>query len=84
MVQGNKPVFKHRCCRGGIWAHGLAGGVCRRRNGFVTRVVLGDELPTDVDADFINCLIIYLLYMEPVVDHMGVVEDLSGNEHHRR
>lgn len=62
--------------------HGLAIGICDWRQRFVTVVFLCYKLAADVDADFINGLVVHLLNMETVVDHMSVVEDLRGNEHH--
>ncbi len=64
--------------------HGLAIGVRHRRHRLVPAVLFGDELAAYVYAAFIDGLVIYLLHMEAVVDHVGVVKYLGGYEHHRR
>ena len=63
-------------------AHGLSVGVRYRRFGLVAVVFLCDELSANVDADFVNGIIVDLLHMESVVDNMGVIEHFRGYEHH--
>jgi len=63
-------------------AHGLSVGVRYRRFGLVAVVFLCDELTANINADFVNGLIIDLLDMKTVVDNMGVIEHFCGYGHH--